>query len=99
MVHFLILKCKISKIQKTLACGALFLNIHIFRFITDAGLQVDIDFDILAQGAVSFHPSVGTQTSQTHETAFFSIHLMGLESPSNYPVRASCVNVNKHGSY
>ena len=42
--NFLILKCKISKIQKRFACGALIFNIDIFRFKTDAGLQVDIDF-------------------------------------------------------
>ena len=44
-VHFLILKCKISKIPKIFACGALIFNVHIFRFKTNAGLQVDIGFN------------------------------------------------------
>ena len=44
-VHFLIFKCKISKFQKIFASGTLIFNIHIFRFKTDAGLQVDIDFN------------------------------------------------------
>ena len=54
----------------------------------------------VAQGAVSFHSSVGTQTQPNHETAFFFIHLVGLDGPLNHPVnkvRAFCVNVNKHG--
>ena len=33
------------KISKNLACGTLIFNINIFRFKTDAGLQVDIDFN------------------------------------------------------
>ena len=41
---FLILKCKISKIQKIFAGGALIFIIHISRFMTDAGFLVDIDF-------------------------------------------------------
>ena len=44
-VHFLILKCKISKIQKNFASGTLIFNIHVFRFKRDGGLQVDIDFN------------------------------------------------------
>ena len=40
-VYFLILKCKISKIPNS----ALIFNVHIFRFKTDAGLQVDIGFN------------------------------------------------------
>ena len=32
------------KSSKTLACGALIFNIHIFRFKIHAGLQVNIDF-------------------------------------------------------
>ena len=35
-VYFLILKCKISKIPKIFACGALIFNVYIFRFKTDA---------------------------------------------------------------
>ena len=53
------------KNSNTFACGALIFNIHIFRFKTDAGLQVDIDFNInlnfLVQGAVSFYPLLSTQ--------------------------------------
>ena len=76
-VHFPVLKCKISKIQKF--CCLFIFNIHIF----------------LVQGAVSFHPSVGTQNQST-------IHLVCLEGPPNHPAskaRAFCVNVNKHFSY
>ena len=44
-VNFLILKCKISKIQNIFAYCALIFNIHIFRFKADVELQVDIDFN------------------------------------------------------
>ena len=33
------------KNSKNFACGALIFNRHIFRFRTDAGRQVDIDFN------------------------------------------------------
>ena len=33
------------KNSKCFACGALIFNIRIYRFKTDAGLQVDIDFN------------------------------------------------------
>ena len=33
------------EIQKNFACGALIFSVHIFRFKTDAGLKVDIDFN------------------------------------------------------
>ena len=98
-IHFLILKCKISKI----ACGALIFNIHIFRFATDAGLQVDIGFNTESKEQFLFTPQWALKTNQTHETAFFFIHLVGLDGPPNHPVSkaftAFCVNVNKHASY
>ena len=40
--HFEMLDLKISK---NFACGTFISNIHIFRFTTDAGLQVDTDFN------------------------------------------------------
>ena len=71
------------KYSKFFTCGALIFSIHIFRFKTDAGFQVDTDFNteskFFFQGPVSFHPQVGTQNNQTHETAFFFIYLVGLE--------------------
>ena len=72
-------------------CDALIFNIHIFRVNTDAGLQIDIDFntesEFLAQGAAFFFTyQWALKTNQTHETAFFFIHLVGLEDPPNHPV-------------
>ena len=44
-MYSLILKCKFPKIQKFFVCSTLICNIHIFRFNTDTGAQVDIDFN------------------------------------------------------
>ena len=84
-IHFLILKCKISKIQKYFACGALILNIHFFRFKTDAGLQVDIDFNtesiFFFQGDFSFHPSGDTKNQLNPSNCFLFYPFGGFRGP------------------
>ena len=84
----------------------LIFNIHIFRFKTDARLQVHTDFNteseyVFFKEQFLFTPQWALKTNQIHETGFFFIHLVGLEDPPNHPVckaRVFCVNINKHGS-
>ena len=91
-VHFLILKCKISKIEIFFACGALIFNIHIFRFKTDAGLQVGIDF--ITESKFSFSRSSFSSPLSGHSKptkpmkllSFLSIWLVGLKGPRNHSV-------------
>ena len=60
-------------------------------------MTLTLNLNSLFQGTVSFHPSLVLEINQTHETAFFFIHLLGLEGPPTHPVsktRAFCMNVN-----
>ena len=71
---------KPQKLKKN-ACGALIFNIHIFRFKTDAGLQVDIDFNIESKFSFSrssffFTHQWALKTNQINETDFFFIHFL-----------------------
>ena len=65
-----------------------------FQIKTDTGLQVDIDsnpesnffFFFFFQGAVSFHPSVGTQNQPNPRNCFLFYsfgEFMGPSKPSN----------------
>ena len=84
------------KNSKLFACSTPIFNIHIFRFKIDALLEIDADFtmnpNFLDQGAVSFHPLVGTQNQPNLRNCFF-IYLMSLEGPPNHPVCKACLSV------
>ena len=102
--HF---KKQVLKNSSISACGALVFNLHIFRFKTDAELQVNIDFNTESKFFCSrsslFSPLSGQSNStKPMKLLSFFYHLMGLEGPPNHSAtkaRIFCVNVNKHGSY
>ena len=54
--HF---KKQVLKNSSISACGALVFNLHILSFKQILTLTLNLNF--FAQGAVSFHPSVGSQ--------------------------------------
>ena len=98
-VHFLILKCKISEIQIFLS-AAPSLSLLKFSDLRHAGVQIHIDFNTESKSLLFFKdqflftPQWSFKTNETHETAFFCIHLVDLQGPSNHPVskaRAFCV--------
>ena len=71
------------KISKNLACGTLIFNFNIFRFKTNAGLQVDIHFNNESkEGEVPFHPSVGTQNQPNPRNCFLLYPFDGITRPS-----------------
>ena len=82
-------------------------NQKIFKFKTDARLQVDIKFNTEYKFPFSrsslFSPLSGqSKPTKPMKLLSFFINLVSLEDPPNHPVskaRAFSVNVNKHGSY
>ena len=76
------------------------LSLLIFSDLRHAGVQIHIDFNTESKSILFFKdqflftPQWSFKTNKTHETAFFCIHLVDLEGPSNHPVskaRAFCV--------
>ena len=65
---------------KIFSCGALTINIHIFRFKMDAGLHIDIDFNTESKCFCSrssfFQPSVGPQ-NQPNPWNWFLLYAFG----------------------
>ena len=79
-MHSLILKCKFPKIQKFFVCSTLIFNIHIFRFKTDTGLQVDIDFNTeskLSFSRSSFFSCLTWHSKPTKLTKLLSFYPFG----------------------
>ena len=79
-VHFLILRCKIPTVQKKFCHWHPHLQYSDLRqmqgFKKILTLTVNL---IFFQGAVSFHPSVGTQKQPNSWNWFLFIHLVGLD--------------------
>ena len=79
-MHSLILKCKFPKIQKFFVCSTFIFNIHIFRFNTDTGLQVDIDFNTeskLSFSRNSFFSLLTWHSRPTEPMKLFSFYSFG----------------------
>ena len=85
-VHFPNLKCKISKTQNFLPVAPSFLIFTFSDFRWMQGfkyiLTLSPNLNFLIQGAVSFHPSVGTQNQLNPWNGFLFYLFGGLRGPS-----------------